>query len=440
MSMKILLTFAIGVLLRPHCASVLGAHLGAPTFVVGPKPQPLLPDSKDILPRSNPLSSSIASIIPKDALFPNFELYVEQGGGRRLNQPLVGYRYKEPFSNHSDRTWHKTSASKSRRRLENTCSVRNTILSFTLADNTEVGSPVAPACPSGAVGMQHLVAVGHSKIEVRHKNGTLVFRDTIKGFFSGLAEAVEYYAIMYYPKVVYDEHEGRFVVVVLQAGYTNTSLPISRIFFAVSKGETPASVGDWNQVAINASLVIDGEDAYPNYPGLAVDSEVIYVTASMYLQGSLSTVGVRLWVVDKGVSGGFYGGGNISFKRYDPFQSGGVVASMVPAQVHGVVGSSIGSFFVSYLGVSEGTSKAQVVTVFNPLGTQPTFTIQTINLGIFRKHDEDRHIFTADVCLSNVDRDSASGTVQSSQKAKNRLAHTGRSKQYRFFIERFNNT
>ena len=215
-------------------------------------------------------------------------------------------------------------------------------------------------------------------IEVRTKVGVLTFRDSLKDFFAVLGITAAQ-GNVFDPKVVYDEHAQRFVVIGLQRNTTN----FSRIMLAVSKNERPDTVSDWHMFSINSFETINGIDSWADYPGFEVDEEAVYITASMFTFATRSFQGVRLWIVDKGVSGGFYGGGpTISFGPYNPYLSGGTPTTTMPAQVHGIggVGSTIGTYLVSSPLFSDGTITAQIFTIRDPLGSV-TFSFNQINLG-----------------------------------------------------------
>ena len=66
-------------------------------------------------------------------------------------------------------------------------------------------------------------------------------------------------------------------------------------------------LGTWRFLAINSKVNIGGNDTWADYPGIAVDEEAVYITANMFPFTSGSG-GVRLWIANKGVSGGWYGG------------------------------------------------------------------------------------------------------------------------------------
>jgi hypothetical protein len=177
--------------------------------------------------------------------------------------------------------------------------------------------------------------------------------------------------------------------VVLQFG---GSPAISRIWLAVSKTETPDAVSGWYQYYINSLLRIGGIKSFADYPGFEVDEEAVYITSNMFGTMRLRFEGVRLWVIDKGVSGGLYSGAQPSWTVYNPYVSVGVPETTMPAQVHGSSGvdGSVGTFFPSVSVNSDGNVFLQIYTLFNPLASptffnplaSPTYTLQTINLGV----------------------------------------------------------
>ena len=157
---------------------------------------------------------------------------------------------------------------------------------------------------------------------------------------------------------------------------------ISRILLAVSKTGTPASADstDWWYTAIDAKVVISSVDHWADYPGFAIDEEAVYVTANMFSHFSGAFGGTRLWIIDKSVAGGFYGGGAASVTGgWDfPALSGGFAITYQPAHVFGSTGvaTGVGTFLVKYSGLTTGgpggTEAIQVIRVDDPLGS-PTF-------------------------------------------------------------------
>jgi hypothetical protein len=253
-----------------------------------------------------------------------------------------------------------------------------------------------PPDPIGAAGPDRLVAVVNAMIEIRTKGGHHKARDGLQTFFAPLTPLTTTFD----PKVVYDHYAGRFLVVALEQVIGTATIDpanISRILLAVSKDTSPKTLtaDDWWFYAIDAKTVIAApappRDRWADYPGFEVDEEAIYITANMFSFVPFGLFGgVRLWIVDKGVgSGGFYDGGAASVTKHDPYAGGGIATTTMPALVFGDggvggPGSSLGTFLVSYSGLSDGVDEfVQVVTVSDPLGKSggPTFVQEFVLIG-----------------------------------------------------------
>jgi hypothetical protein len=283
----------------------------------------------------------------------------------------------------------------SRRRATPSGVVGPSFEGFGYDDNfTENGFRTVPPDPIGAAGPDRLLAVVNTMIEARTKAGALLYRDALKDFFAPLAGCA-LLTFPFDPKIVYDPYAGRFVVVALEranAGSNPSPANTSRILLAVSKTASPAtaSAGDWWFHCVDSKVSSGGVDYWADYPGLEVDEEAVYVTNNMFsFPGVASSyLGARLWIVHKGVAGGFYAGGAATVTVHDPYTlPGSVATTTIPAQVHGAGGIApgVGTFLVSYSGISDGVNEfIQVVRVDDPLGTGggPTFTgPDFVNLG-----------------------------------------------------------
>jgi hypothetical protein len=255
---------------------------------------------------------------------------------------------------------------------------------------TGTGARFIPPDPIGAVGLNRVVAVVNTMIEVRTKEGTFVWREGLKDFFAPVAPLT----FTFDPKVVYDAHANRFVVVTLEqvTGTASVSLSnVSRILLAVSKSGNPKGPGpaQWNYLAIDAKTLIPRPttpfDHWADYPGFEVDEEAIYVTANMFTFVPFGSFGgVRLWIVPKGAgTGGFYDGGPATAAQYNPYANGGIATTTMPAEIRGAEGAGpgVGTYLVSYSGLSDGVDEyIQVVRVDDPLGA-PAFVPEFINIG-----------------------------------------------------------
>ncbi len=258
--------------------------------------------------------------------------------------------------------------------------------------DTETGGGLfTPPDPIGAAGTDRLIAVVNVMIEARDKTGSLLWRDGLEDFFSSLSPPTW---SLFDPKVVYDHYQNRFLVVVLEAVDAETNPNAgntSRILLAVSKDATPdsATTADWYYTDINSeeSIGPPTRDYWADYPGFEVDEEAVYITANMFAHPPFSTYGgVRLWIVDKGVSAGFYFNGSApTVTKHNPYAGGGSAVTTMPAQVYGTGGAGvgIGTYLVSHSGlyfIATGNEIVQVVRINDPLGTT-TFTQAYVDIG-----------------------------------------------------------
>jgi hypothetical protein len=255
---------------------------------------------------------------------------------------------------------------------------------------TGAGVRFIPPDPIGAAGHSRVIGIVNSMIEARTKSGQLKWRQGLRDFFAPLSPT----SFPFDPKIVYDQYEDRFVVVALEQITGTASVSptnVSRILLAVSRDGNPQghTAGHWRFLAIDSKVVIPRPvtlfDHWADYPGFEVDEDAVYVTANMFTFVPFGSFGgVRLWIVHKGAgTGGFYDGGAATLTLHNPYASAGLATTTMPAQVFGDggAGAGIGTYLVSYSGLSDGTDEyVQVVRVDNPL-TAPTFTQQFVNIG-----------------------------------------------------------
>ena len=247
-----------------------------------------------------------------------------------------------------------------------------------------------PPDPIAAAGTDRVISVVNCLIECRNKTtGAQNWIDDLKGFFTSLSPATATFD----PKVIYDQYENRFVVVTLEAvnaGTNPNAGNTSKIFLAVSKTSTPATAtsADWYYTSINAKQTIGGFDHFADFPGFAIDEEAVYVCTNMFAHtGGSTTFQNRLWIVDKGVSSGFYGGGTATVSSAINFitaSGASFYGTHQPAHVFGSGGvPSSGTFLVMYDGLTyggaTGVEALQVIRINNPLGIR-TYNVQYVNL------------------------------------------------------------
>jgi hypothetical protein len=363
-------------------------------YVVGPIPEPIVPDD----------GSEDAMAPPDDLVLPTASIPINATGGNRYlkeQYPPAATAFENEEANRRNLmssiddqkiTHHYLRSEgavnpEARSLVTPGTTVTKTILGFNYDDNLyENGKAFIPPDPHGAAGLRRLVGVVNSMVEVRKKDGTLTFLNGFQKFFAGFEEAFDV-DFFFDPRVIYDEHEGRFVIVVLQQ---SDSPPISRIWLAVSTGEEPDSLDDWNQYFFNSALSVGGENSWADFPGLEVDEEAVYVSANMFRFSDRNFAGTRLWIINKEVYGGFYGGGDLSILRINPYLNAGLATTTMPVQVHGSSGvdGSVGTFFISLItDTDDGYAYLQIYTIYDPLGDAPSYTLQTIVLGIVTQND-----------------------------------------------------
>ncbi|MCX7553670.1 Ig-like domain-containing protein, partial [Marinicella sp. S1101] len=221
-----------------------------------------------------------------------------------------------------------------------------------------------PADPHGAAGPNQVVNVFNTSIEFYDKDGSNGSSRSLESFFAPVSPL----NFTFDPKVLYDQYEDRFVVVTLERQDTAGGDPdnTSRVLVAVSATSDPN--GAWFMTAFNSEVFINGADRWFDYPGFAVDEEVIYLTGNMFGYGNAGTFGgVRMWMIDKTT---FYaGGGATVIGPLDPFAGGGFEVTSQPAHTYGNPPAGMGTYLMGYSRLSDGTNEFwQFVRVDNPTG------------------------------------------------------------------------
>ncbi len=238
-----------------------------------------------------------------------------------------------------------------------------------------------PPDSHAAAGPNHLVNVVNATISFYQKNGTLDFRDSMQAFFSSLTPLT----FTFDPRVLYDQYEGRWVVMALeQTEKPDDPRNISRVFVAVSDDSDPN--GTWYLSEFNSKVRIGNRRYWADYSGLAVDGQAIYITANLFHFGNGNYGGSRVWVLDKGVgTGGFYDGGTLALSELDPYAGAGIALNLqvshVPSHMYGTTPAGLGTFLVGFSGLNDGTNEyIEVVRLDDPLGT-PVFTLTYALIG-----------------------------------------------------------
>jgi hypothetical protein len=265
-------------------------------------------------------------------------------------------------------------------------------------DASNTGFYQIPPDANGAAGLNHVVNVVNSTIQWYTKAGSL--QNTQRLGKNGSTAVGSLFAAQnpltgtFDPRVVYDQYNGRFVVIADEMTNTADGDPAntSRLLIAVSDDSDPN--GTWFTTAINTKVTIPNNpfpsvDTWMDYPTLAIDANAIYVTGNMFAFSGApfnnkksSFGGSRLWIISK--SGLYTGSSPTSANIYDPSAAASVGAenfTMQPTMMYGPAPGSTGTFLVSS-GWVDGSSNdyLSVIRVSNPLAS-PTFSNTFVNLG-----------------------------------------------------------
>ena len=158
---------------------------------------------------------------------------------------------------------------------------RSTAASRALATPLTPQGDVIPPDTMGAAGPNHLVSLLNSDFGVFDKTtGAELQKISLQSFWGSLVTpAGEPADFPFDPKILYDQHSGRFIAVTLDG----TVAPNSWLMVAVSSTSDPT--GAWDKWAIDADRDNDVQlfnECTADFPGLGVDAFNVYVTANMF--------------------------------------------------------------------------------------------------------------------------------------------------------------
>jgi hypothetical protein len=240
-----------------------------------------------------------------------------------------------------------------------------------------------PPDPIAASGPMHVVSIGNCMIQWnRISDGVKENHQSLSSFFSSVSVLG---TSAFDPKVIYDQYENRFLVVALERWDVGAGAPSDESYILVAVSKTHDPNAGWWFMAINSKVNVAGYDNWADYPGFAVCDKAVYITTNLFEFSSTGYWwnGMRLWIIDKGVAGGFYSGGTPAWNIYDPYAlNGGYPGTTQPTHMFGAVPANMGTFLTVYDGYTWGGPGApegvQVTRVDDPLGTSggPFFNLQ----------------------------------------------------------------
>lgn len=240
-------------------------------------------------------------------------------------------------------------------------------------DGSNTGYYHIPPDNTGCAGPDHFLLAVNTSIEWYTKARVRQHSEDLKDFFSPNSPTYH----IFDPKVLYDQYNDRYVVVMLERESDATE--VSYIHVAVSQSSDPN--GGWYYQKINSKMTIDSKTCWADFPGLGVSSEALYITCNMFDFNNNYFQGSRLWILDKNL----YSGGTSGVNVYDPSAEVGNSSNsftLQPAHCYGNLPTGVGTFLydTGWYSTSTGEDYIEIIRVDNPLSS-PTFHRQLINLG-----------------------------------------------------------
>ncbi|MBI3910006.1 MAG: hypothetical protein HY320_03625 [Armatimonadetes bacterium] len=190
---------------------------------------------------------------------------------------------------------------------------------------------VAVGTGSGAAG--RVVMVTNSGLQIWDKTGTSLAGPTPLDTFLGttVPDAFD-------PKVLFDQHSGRFFIVALEGTTPSGLSAMSNVHIAVSSSSTPGNLTtDWTTLSGSALTTIGAFATWFDYPGIGADDDSLFVTGNLFDAGG-SFRGVKIRVFDKSA----LLAGSYTFVDLDYDTSFG--STIQPAHVYGTTDS--GNFYL----------------------------------------------------------------------------------------------
>lgn len=201
-------------------------------------------------------------------------------------------------------------------------------------------SPIPPdthiAVGLGAGTTGRVIIATNGGLQLFDKDGSSLDGPTsLQTFTASVATAFD-------PKVLFDQHSGRFFAVVLE-GSTPGFGGTSNVHIAISTTSAPSNLTThWIKLSGSALTTIGGFDTFFDYPSIGADDDSLFVTGNLFDAGDVFR-GTKIRVFDKqDVLAGFY-----TFADIDTGGSSG--STIQPAHVYGTTDSG-DFYFVNRIG------------------------------------------------------------------------------------------
>lgn len=228
-----------------------------------------------------------------------------------------------------------------------------------------------PPDPHIAAGLNHIGVMVNSEFAFYTKTGTFVFERSFQNWWSTGSD------LPFDPRIAYDHHADRWLMVCLVKG----AEPTSQYLLSVSKGSNPT--GGWWNWKLNGGLYYGGSNTWADYPDLGFDGiapasdGAIYISSNQFTWGgSFKTAMLNVLPKSK-----LYSGSGFTYWRLwgRTNNDGSMAFTLRTAWTHGNPGKE---FLIN--SKSGGWNKVTLWNVVPDFTSGPTWTRQaTITIGTY---------------------------------------------------------
>jgi hypothetical protein len=154
------------------------------------------------------------------------------------------------------------------------------------AEFNAIGSDgtIAPADPIGAAGRNHILTAVNVHFAIWDKTSTGTPAPLLAGTLESLFPSLPPSALVFDPKVVYDEYRDQFVLIFLagQGGPFGSGKKRSDLLVVTIPGSSPTDTARWCKHKLKSDRVARNGLQLADYPGLGFDRERLYITTNMF--------------------------------------------------------------------------------------------------------------------------------------------------------------
>ena len=232
-------------------------------------------------------------------------------------------------------------------------------------------SSIRPPDPHGAAGPSGIIATVNLRVSYYNKSGAAIWGPVdFSTFFTSVGTA----SGTSDPRAIYDVGSGRFYVILQDSTATQGFFNV-----AVSKSSNPttSSTADWFFYRFDVTQSVGATKYGPDYPGLGVDSQALYITGNMYSLPFASAgafLDTQIIVLNKAA---LNSGAAVTPKQIFP-PTAGTPFTLQPATVLG--GSNPGNLVYLAETPFNSTTAVRIWALSNPLGASPTLASATITV------------------------------------------------------------